>query len=150
MLLNWYKIKSFQHTVPGSQTQQQMEIHIRPEQIKSVPQSREIQDGDTRNHQDISPTRGVGHLNRLQGSLLPYPNTGTIQEISVLSCRGSDIPVEAITIRSVHSTLGVHCSRKEVKLGHTQGHKNAPVPRSGVSHTGPVVEPPRKIQTLLS
>ena len=59
--------------------QQQMETYTRSEPTKSFPQGGKIQTGDTGNRQDIPPTRGVGHLNRLQGRLLPYTNTGTVQ-----------------------------------------------------------------------
>ena len=69
----------FQLTVFGPKTQQQVEAYTRSEQTKSLPQGGEIQNGDTGNHQNIPPTRGMGHLNRLQGLLLPYTNTGTIQ-----------------------------------------------------------------------
>ena len=99
---------------------------------------------DTGNHQDIPPTRGVGHLNRFQGHLLPYTNTGTIQEISKISCPRSDIPVQRTSFRSVHSTLGVHCSSKGGETdGHTQGYKNPPVPRwlVGESHIPPGLSP---------
>ena len=51
-----------------------------------------------------------------QGCLLPYTNTGTVQEISEISCPGSDIPIQSSAFRSVHSTLGVHCNNKEMKL----------------------------------
>ena len=47
-----------------------------------------------------------------------------------ISCPGSDIPVQSTAFRSVHSTLGVHCSSKGGENdGHTQGYKNPPVPR---------------------
>ena len=59
-----------------------MEAYTRSEQTKSFTQGRKIQNGDTGNHQDIPPTRGVGHLDRFQGHLLPYTNTGAVQEIS--------------------------------------------------------------------
>ena len=72
----------------------------------------------------------MGYLDRFQGRLLPYTNTGTVQEISEVSCPGSDIPVQSTVFRSVHSTHGVHCSSKGVETdGHTQGYKNPPVPR---------------------
>ena len=93
-----------------------METYTRSEQTNSFPQGGKIQNGDTGNHQDIPPTGGVGYLNRLQGCLLPHTNTGAVQEISEISCRGSDIPVQGIAIRIVHSTLGVHCSSKGGKL----------------------------------
>ena len=72
--------------------------------------------GDTGNHQNLPPTRGVGYLYSFQGCLLPYTNTGTVQEISEISCPGLDIPIQSSAFRSVHSTLGVHCNNKEVKL----------------------------------
>ena len=72
--------------------------------------------GDTRNHQNLPPTRGVGYLYSFQGCLLPYTRAGTGQEISEISCPGSDIPIQSSAFRSVRSTLGVHCNNKEVKL----------------------------------
>ena len=109
--------------------QQQVETYIRSEQTESFTQGREIQDGDTGNHQNFPPTRGVGHLNRFQGRLLPYTNTGTVQEISEISCPGSDVPIQSTGLWSVHSTLGVHCSSKGGETdGHTQGYKYPAVP----------------------
>ena len=120
----------FQPTVFGSKAQQQVETYIRSEQTESFPQGGEIQNGDTGNHQDIPPTRGVGRLNRFQGRLLPYTDTGTVQEISQISCPGSDLPDQSSAFRSVHITLGVHCSSKRGEIdGHTQGYKDPPVPR---------------------
>ena len=64
-----------------------------------------------------------------KGSLLPYTNTGTVQEISEISCPGSNIPVQSTAIWFVHSTQ-VHCSSKGGETdGHTQGYKDPPVPR---------------------
>ena len=120
----------FQPTISSPKTQQQVEAHTRSEQAESLSQNREIQNGDTRNHQNISPTRGVGHLNRFQGRLLPHPNTGTVQEIPQISYPGSDIPIQGSSFWSVHSAHGVHCSSKGGETGgHTSGYKNLPVPR---------------------
>ena len=120
----------FQPTFSGSQTQRQMEAYLRSEQTESFPKNGEIQDGNTGDHQDLPPTRRVGNLSRLQGCLLPYSNTGTVQEISQISCPGSDIPVQSSAFWSVHSTYGIHGSSKGGEAdGHTQGYKNPPVPR---------------------
>ena len=120
----------FQLTVFGPKAQQQAETYTRSEQTESFPQDREIKDGDTGNHQDVPPTRGVGYLNRFQGRLLPYTNTATIQEISEISRPGADIPVQSSAFRSVHSTSGIYCGSKGGKTdGHTQGYKDPPVPR---------------------
>ena len=72
----------------------------------------------------------MGYLSRLQGCLLPYPNTGTIQEISQISCPGSELPIQSIAFRSVHSTHGGHCVSKGGETdGHTQRYKDPPIPR---------------------
>ena len=125
-------------------TQHQVEAHTRSVQAESLPQNREIQNGDAGNHQNISPTRGVGHLNRFPGRLLPYPNTGTVQEISQISYSGSDIPIQGSALRSVHSAHGIHCSSKGGETdGHTSGYKNPPVPRQlvGESKVPPHLSP---------
>ena len=67
-------------------------------------------------HQDIPPTRGVGHLDRLQGHLLPHSNTGTVQEILEISCPGPDLPVQSTSFRFVNSTMEFTVIAKEVKL----------------------------------
>ena len=107
-----------------------MEANFRSKQIKPLPKNGKIQDGDTGNHQDIPPTRGMGYLSRLQGCLLPYTNTGTVQEISQIPYSGSDIPVQGSALWPVHSTHEVHCNSKGSKTdGYTQGYKDPPVPR---------------------
>ena len=58
----------------------------------------------------------MGHLNRFQGCLLPY--THTVQEISEISCPGSDIPIQISNFWSVHipAPLEFTVVAKEVKL----------------------------------
>ena len=106
----------FQLTFSSPKTQQQMEANTGPKQTKPFPQGGEIQNGDTRNHQKIPPTRGVGHLSRLQGCLLPHTNTGTIQKIPKISCPGPDLPIQGIALWPVHSAHGVHCFSKGGEL----------------------------------
>ena len=75
-------------------------------------------------------TRGVGNHYRFQRCLLPHSNTGTIQEVSEVSCPGTDIPVQSFTFRPVNSTLRVHCSSKGGEAdGHLRGYKDPPIPR---------------------
>ena len=120
----------FQPTFSSPKTQQQVEANTGSKQTKPFPQGGEIQNGDTRNHQNIPPTRGVGHLGRLQGCLLPHTNTGTIQEIPKISCPGPDLPVQGVAFWPVHSAHRVHCVSKGGETdGHTQGYKSPPVPR---------------------
>ena len=130
LVQNKKSLELLQLTFLGSKAKHSLETYSRPEQTKSFPQGGKIQNGDTRNHQDLPPTRGVGYLNRFEGCLLPYTNTGTIQKISESSHPGSDIPVNGTAIRFVHSIHRVHCSGKGGETdGHTQGYKDPPVPR---------------------
>ena len=81
---------------------------------------------DTGNHQNLPPTRGVGYLYNFQGCLLPSTRTGTVQEVSEISCPGSDIPIQSSAFRSVRSTLGIHCNNKEVKPSRLVGERCIP------------------------
>ena len=133
-----------QPTISGPQTQQQVEAHLRPEQSESFPQVREIQNGDTGNHQNLSPKGRMGNLHRLQGCLLPHPHTRTVQEIPEISCPGSDLPVQSTAVRSVHSSNGVHYYSKGSKAdGYSEGYKDPPIPRRlvGESHIPPGLSP---------
>ena len=120
----------FQPALFGPQTEQQMEAYFRPKQIESLSQDGKIQNGNTGNHQNIPPARGVDNISRLQGCLLPHTHTGTIQEISQISCPRSDIPIQGSSLWSVNSAFGVHCDSQGGEIdGRTQGYKNPPVPR---------------------
>ena len=107
-----------------------MEAHLRPKQSESLSQDREIQDGNTGNHQNIPPARGVGNLSRFQGCLLPHTYTGTVQEISQIPCSRSDISIQGSSLWSFHSSHGVHSGSQGGEVdGRSQGYKNPPVPR---------------------
>ena len=120
----------FQPTLPSPKTQQQMEANTGSEQTKYFPQGGKIQNGNTRNHQNIPPKMGVGHLGGLQGRLLPHTNTGTIQEVPPFSYSGPDLPIQSSAFWSVHSAHGVHCVSKGSETdGYAPGYKDPPVPR---------------------
>ena len=130
----------FQPTIPGSQTQQQMEANPRFEQSKSLSQNREIQDGDSGNHQNLSPTRRVGNLHRLQGCIFPHSHKGTVKEIFEISRPGTDLSVQSSPFRTIHSSHGVYCHSKGGETyGHSEGYKTPPIPRRlvGESHIPP-------------
>ena len=79
-----------------------METHFGPKQSKSFPQDRKVQDGDTGNHQDITPTGRVGNLHRLQGRLLPHTDTGTVPEKKIMELFMSLIGLLTATEKQVH------------------------------------------------
>ena len=118
----------FQPAILSTKARQQMETYLRPKQSESFPRDRKIQDGDTGNHQDISPKGRMGNLHRLQGRFLPHSDTGTVQEVPEISYPGSDLPVQSTAIRSV--SHGVHYYSKRGKTdGHSERYKDPPIPR---------------------
>ena len=84
--------------------------------------------------------RGVGHLHRLQGRILPYINSQPVQEVHAFSHPGSVLTVQSSTLWSVHSTHGVHSGGQRSQAdGFAEGYNNPPVPRrlAGESHIPP-------------
>ena len=117
-----------------------METYIRSQQSQQIPQGRKIQNGDTRNNQDLPPDRGVGNIHRFQGPLLPYTHPEPVQKIPAFPRQGSDLSVQSSNIWSVHSTYGVHCSGQRGQTdGFAERYKDPPVPRRLV---GPGQIPP--------
>ena len=104
----------FQPTISSPKTQQQMEANTEPNQTKPFPQGGKVQNGNTGNHQNIPPTRGMGHLSRLQGCILSHNNTRTIQEIPAISCPGplpfglSTAPMEFTVLAKEVKLMAIH------------------------------------------
>ena len=118
-----------QPTIFASKTKQQVETYTRSEQSQ-IPQGRKIQNGDTRNDPDFPTDRGIGHIHRFQGRLLPHTHTKPIEKISEISYPGQNIPVQSTTIWPVHSSLVVHCSDQRGQIDSlAERYKNPPVPR---------------------
>ena len=129
----------------GTQTQQLVETGPGPEHLEHLPKRRVVpQNGDPRDHKNLPTSRGVGHLHRLQGRILPYTNSQSVQEVHAFSHPGSVLPVQGPTLWPVHSTHGVHSgSQRGQSDGFTQGYKNPLVPRRlvGESHIPPNLSP---------
>ena len=86
----------------------------------------------------------MGYLNRFQGCLLLYTNTGTVQEINEISHPGQVISVQGTAIQTVRSSHGVYCDSKGGEAdGHTQWYKDPPVTRRlvGESQLPPSLSP---------
>ena len=110
----------------GTQTQQLVETGPGPEHLEH----RVVQNGDPRDNKNLPAGRGVGHLHRLQGRILPYTNSQSVQEVHAFSHPGSVLPVQGPTLWPVHSTHGVHSGGQRGQTdGFTEGYKNSPVPR---------------------
>ena len=64
-----------QPAIFGTQTQQPVETHPRPEHLEHLFKHRVVQDGDPRDHKNLPPSRGVGHIHRFQRCILPYTHS---------------------------------------------------------------------------
>ena len=133
-----------QPAIFGTQTQQLVETGPGPEHLEHLPKHRVIQNGDPRDNKNFPTGRGVGHLHRLQGRILPHTNSQSVQEVHAFSHPGSVLPVQSPTLRPFHSTHGVHSGgQRDQTDGITEGYKNPPVPRRlvGESHIPPNLSP---------
>ena len=133
-----------QPAIFGTQTQQPVETYPGPEHLEHLPKHRVVQNGDPRDNKDLPTARGVGHLHRLQGLILPYTNSHPVQEVHEFSHPGSVLPVQSSTLWPVLSTHGVDSGGQRGQTdGFTEGYKNPPVPRRlvGDSHIPPNLSP---------
>ena len=123
-----------QQVISGSQTKQQMEANLGFKHLKHLSEREQIQDGNPRVYKNLPTGRGVGHLNRLQGRLFPYPNSPPCTEIYEIPCKEANLPIQGTSIRASHSPHGIYSSCKGGQInGATEGYKNPPVPRRLVS-----------------
>ena len=133
-----------QPAIFGTQTQPPVETYPGPEHLEHLPKHRVVQNGDPRDNKNLPTARGVGHLHRLQGRILPYTNSQSVREVHAFSHPGSALPVQSPTIWPVHSTYGVHSGGQRGQTdGFTERYKNPPVPRRlvGESHIPPNLSP---------
>ena len=121
-----------------------METYPGPEHLEHLSKHRVVQNGDPRDNKDLPTARGVGHLHRFQGRILPYTNSQPVQEVHAFSHPGSVLPVQSSTLWPVHSTYRVHSGGQRGQTdGFTERYKNPPVPRRlvGESHISPNLSP---------
>ena len=133
-----------QPAIFGTQTQQPVETYHGPEYFEHLPKHRVVQNGDPRDNKDLPTVGGVGHLHRLQGRILPYTNSQSVQEVHAFPHPGSVLPVQSPTLWPVHSTHGVHSGGQRGQTdGFTEECKNPPVPRRlvGERHVPPNLSP---------
>ena len=133
-----------QPAIFGTQIQQPVETYPGPEHLEHLSEHRVVQIGDPRDNKGLPTGRGVGHLHRLQGHILPHTNSQSVQEVHAFSHPGAVLPVQGPTLWSVHSTHGVHsCGQRGQTDGTSEGYKDPPVPRRlvGESHVPPNLSP---------
>ena len=120
-----------QPAIFGTQTQQPVETYLGPEQLEHLPKHRVVQNGDPRDNKNLPTDRGVGHLHRLQGHILPHTNSQSVQEVHPFSHPRLVLPVQSPPFGLSTAPMEFTVVAKEVKLMALQrGFKPiSPVPR---------------------
>ena len=133
-----------QPAIFGTQTQQPVETHPRPEHLEHLFKHRVVQDGDPRDHKNLPPSRGVGHIHRFQRCILPYTHSQSVQEVHAFSPPGSVLSVQSPSLWPFHGSHGVHSGGQRGQThGPSEGYKEPPVPRrlAGESLYPPYLSP---------
>ena len=125
-----------QPVISGSKAQQQMATHTRPKSTKLVPSISLLQDGNSRDHQALPSTRGVGHLAGFQQCLFSYPDQSKVAEVPKVPSQQPILPIHLPSFRPVNGSIGVHQGRQGGQAnGTSSGYPNPPVPRRLVSES---------------
>ena len=120
----------FQQTVHCPKAEPQVAANLGSQYSKSVFMRKNIQNGDSRDNPDLSTTRGVGDIARLQRRLLPHSNSLHIPKIPQVPLSEPVVPVSGTSLWPVNSSHGVHwCGQRGQVNGSVTGYKNPPVPR---------------------
>ena len=105
-----------QSPVPSTQASSTMEASHRPKQAQHFSTRRKVQNGNSRVHQDLPDSRGVGIIDRSVGRLPTHPHPPKLKEIPKVLLQVSGVPVHLPPIRTSHSPQVFTMIVKEVKL----------------------------------
>ena len=83
---------------------------------KHLPTCRKVQNGNTRVHQGLSYSRGMGVVNRLIRRLPTHPHPPKLKEVPTVLPQVTGVPVHLPSFRTGHSPTGLYNACKTVKL----------------------------------
>ena len=125
-----------QPAVFSTQTGKQVAAYFRSESVEQVPQNRNIQDGNSGNHPDLTTERGVGDLAGFQRRILSHPYSPPVEEVHAILPQQKSVPVHCPSLRVGYGSSRVHQdSQGGETYGSEQGYKNPPVPRRLVTES---------------
>ena len=90
----------------STQASPKVEASHRPKQAQHFSTRRKVQNGNSRVHQDLPDSRGVGIIDRSVGRLPAHPHPAQLKEIPKVLLHGSGVPVHLPPIRTSHSPPG--------------------------------------------
>ena len=106
-----------------------MEASHRPKQAQHFSTRRKVQNGNSRVHQDLPDSRGVGIVDRSIGHLPTHPHPSTLKEIPKVLLQVTGVPIHLPPIRTSHSPRGLYNDRKGSETnGPLKRTQNSPIP----------------------
>ena len=115
--------------VPSTQASPKVEASHRPKQAQHFSTRRKVQNGNSRVHQDLPDSRGMGIVDRSVGRLPAHPHPSKLKEIPKVLRQVSGVPVHLPPIRTSHSPPGLYndCEGSEAN-GPFQRTPTSPIP----------------------
>ena len=118
-----------QSPVPSTQASPKVEASHRLKQAQHFSTRRKVQNGNSRVHQDLPDSRGVGIVDRSVGRLPAHPHPPKLKEIPKVLLQGSGVPVHFPPVRIGHSPPGLYNDRKGSETnGPLKRTQNSPIP----------------------
>ena len=118
-----------QSPVPSTQASPKVEASHRLKQAQYFSTRRKVQNGNSRVHQDLPESRGVGIVDRPVGRLPAHPHPPKLKEIPKVLLQGSGVPVHLPPVRTSHSPPGLYNDRKGSETnGPFKRTQNSPIP----------------------
>ena len=118
-----------QSPVPSTQASPKVEASHRLKQAQHFSTRRKVQNGNSRIHQDLPDSRGVGSVDRPAGRLPTHPHPPKLKEIPKVLLQSSGVPVHLPPVRTGHSPPGLYndCKGSETH-GPLKRTQNSPIP----------------------
>ena len=101
-----------QSPVSSPQASPKVEASNRLKQAQHFSTCRNVQNGNSRVHQDLTCSRGMGIVDRPIGRLPSHPHPPKLKEISKVLPQVTGVPVHLPSFRTSHSPPGLHNDRK--------------------------------------
>ena len=129
-----------QSPISSPQASPKVEASNRPKQAQHLPTCRKVQNVNTRVHQGLSDSRGMGVVDRLIRRLPSHPHPAKLKEVPKVLPQVTGVPVYLPSFRASHGPTGLYndCKVSEAD-GPDKGNQTSPVP-GRLAYRGPVSE----------
>ena len=117
-----------------------MEASNRPKQTQHLPTCRKVQNGNTRVHQDLSDSKGIGVVDKFIRRLPSHNHPPKLKEVPKVLPQVTGVPVHLPSFWVSHGPTGLYndCKGSEAD-GPAKGDQTSPVP-GRLAYHGPVSE----------